>query len=306
MAVLIVDGGNASSVFSGTLDGGTASTVFPPSGPDVTVYLDANPAPRVEVLLEEFAAGTKTVTVYRLAEGREYQVRGAVQAPTAGALTRIDNEVPFGIPVTYRAEMFDGDGLSLGFTGSTTTQVDAPDMWVHNPLDPRGAVQIDFTGEAAPDLTRVSEGDIYYPQGRRVGVLVSGQRRGLSEVVLDIIADDVETADRFSSMLGGYGATTVPALCFRTGADHRVRLPRPFFASVLSCTERDVDYAWGGSRIAFTFKGDEIAPPAVGVTVPLLTNADLNAHYSSNSAIDSDNLNNLAVNRRYELAGTAG
>jgi hypothetical protein len=48
--------------------------------------------------------------VYRLAAGREYLVRGAVKAPVAGALSRIDFEVPFGVEVTYRAEMFDSAG----------------------------------------------------------------------------------------------------------------------------------------------------------------------------------------------------
>lgn len=303
--VNVVDGGNAFSVFTDTVDGGDAFTVYPESGPELTVYLDANPAPRVEVLLSALPTGVKSVTVYRLAAGRQYQVRGAVNAATAGALTRIDNEVPFGIPVTYRAELFDGDGMSLGFTDTSTVQVDCSDTWVHNPLDPAGAVRADFRGTDAPELVRQSEGDVYYPQGRRVGVLISGQRRGLSDVKLDLIVDSEEEADRFAVLLGGYATDTVPALCIRVGAGQQVRLPRPFFAAVLSSSEQDLRPVLGIDSFAYSLTGQEIAPPAVGIIVPLLTNADLNAAYRSNAELNISNISNLAVNRRYELAGTA-
>ncbi len=301
----VVDGGNAFSVFADTLDGGDAFTVYPEAGPELTVYLDTNPAPRVEVLLSDLPAGVESVTVYRLAAGRQYQVRGAVNAATAGALSRIDFEVPFGIPVTYRAELFDADGLSLGFTESSTVQVDCPDTWVHNPLDPAGSVQVDFRGTEAPELTRQSEGDVYYPQGRRVGVLISGQRRGLSDVKLELIVDSEAEADRFSLLLGGYATDTVPALCVRVGADQPVRLPKPFFAAVLSSSEQDLRPVLGIDSFAYQLTGQEIAPPAVGIIVPLLTNADLNAAYRSNTVLNSSNISNLAINRRYELAGTA-
>jgi hypothetical protein len=300
----VVDGGGPWSDFPDVLDGGNPSTVYP-LRPELTVYLDANPAPRVEVLLTKLTADVATVTVYRLAAGREYQVRGAVNAATAGSLTRIDNEVPFGIPVTYRAELFDAQGLSLGFTGTSVVQLDVPDMWVHNPLDPHGAVRADFRGQDAPDLTRPSEGDVYYPQGRRVGVLISGQRRGLSGVRLDLIVDSEAEADRFAEMLGTYSADTVPALCFRVGAGQPVRLPRPFFAAVLSSTEQDLRPVLGIDSFGYLITGDEIDPPAVGIVVPLLTNADLNATYATNAELNGDNLTNLAVNRRYDLAGTA-
>lgn len=301
----VVDGGTPSSTFTDVLDGGDPTTVYPEAGPELTVFLDANPAPRVEVLLSELPAGVAFVTVYRLADGRQYQVRGAVNAATAGALTRIDNEVPFGVPVTYRAELFDTDGMSLGFTESSTVQVDAPDTWVHNPLDPAGAVQADLRGTDAPQLTRQSEGDVYYPQGRRVGVLVTGQRRGLSDVQLEFIVDSEDAADRFTRLLGGYASQTVPALCIRVGAGQLVRLPKPFFAGVLSSTEQDLRPTLGLDSFAYQVTGQEIAPPAVGIVVPLLTNADLNAAFRSNTAMNGSYLTNLDINRSYELAGTA-
>ncbi|WP_223690134.1 hypothetical protein [Leifsonia poae] len=106
--------------------------------PTLIVSTDAAPCPRAEVLFTSFAAGTSSVDVYRLAADREYLVRGAVKAAVAGALSRIDFEIPFGVPVQYRAEMFDAAGLSLGFTDTATVTVDVRDTWVHNRLTRRG------------------------------------------------------------------------------------------------------------------------------------------------------------------------
>lgn len=272
--------------------------------PTLNVQLeDDQGAPRVEVLHTSFAAGTATVTTHRLGGDRDYLVRGAVGAATSGALTRLDWEVPFGIPVTYRTEMFNTAGDSLGFTDSTTVTVDCADTWVHNPLDPAGAVKVAFRRSAARDLSRPIPGNVMRPLGRRVGVLVTGDRQGLTGVNLDIIVDTVEAADRIQAMLGDYNSTTIPALCFRIGSNDRVRLPRPLFAGVLDPHEIDFDYALGGTKIAFAMQGDEIDPPTPALFIPLLTNADLNAYYATNAALNSDNLTNLAVNRRYELAG---
>lgn len=273
--------------------------------PVVTTFLDAAPMPRVEVLFSSFAATTAFVDVYRLAEGREFKVRSAVKASTAGALSRIDHEVPFGVPASYRAEMFTAAGVSLGFTDTTSVTVDCPDMWVHNPLDPSGGVRVAFRDSAARSLSRPVEGDVFYPQGRRVGVVVSGQRRGLQGVALDVIADTVADADKFAALVGGYNSTTVPVLCFRLGASDRVRLPRPLFAAVFDPREEDVTYALGGELIGFSMEGDEVSPPTPALVIPLYRNMDLNAAYATNALLNAAHLNNLAVNRHYSLGGTA-
>lgn len=273
--------------------------------PTLTVSLDASPMPRVEVLFSSFAAGTARVDVYRLAEGREFKVRSAVKAATAGALSRIDYEVPFGVLVTYRAEMFNAVGVSLGFTDTASVTLSTADTWVHNPLDPAGGVRVAFRGDAARDLSRPVRGDTFWPEGRRVGVVISGERSGLRGVTLDIIVDTIGDADRFASLVGDYNTTTVPVLCFRIGAADRVRLPRTLFASVFDPREQDVNYNIGGTQIAFAMTGDEVSPPTPAVVIPLLTNADINAAYATNGLLNADHLTNLSINRHYALAGTA-
>nr|WP_278101167.1 hypothetical protein [Microbacterium proteolyticum] len=171
------------------------------AAPVLTGYVDADPAPRVEVLFEEFAAGTETVTVYRSAFGRERQVRGAVNAATAGALTRIDFEAPFNTLLSYRAEMFDADGISLGFTdvgtlgdvieGLPPGEVLAPSdslvpgefvagtglivqsTWLHNPLFPQGAVPVELYPTTGESISSPAAGVVSRPRGRRVGVMLA-------------------------------------------------------------------------------------------------------------------------------------
>jgi hypothetical protein len=277
----------------------------PGGAPDLTVFVDAAPCPRVLVSFGRLLAGAAFVTVYRIGGGRTFRVRGAVMAAAAGSFARFDFEVPFGLQVFYRAEMFDASGVSLGFTPSSSVTVDVLETWVHNPLDPSGATVVAFRDSAARDLVRPVEGEVLYPQGRRVGVVVSGQRRGLSGVVLDVVTDTVAAANRFAALCGSYDTVTVPVACFRVGALDRVRLPRPLFASMLDVSEQDMNYVLGGTQITFAVKGDEVAPPAEALLIPLLTRADVNAFYFSRGAVSSDNLTRGDLNRRYDLAGSA-
>ncbi|TFD27527.1 hypothetical protein [Cryobacterium cryoconiti] len=275
--------------------------------PTITPFYSWKPCPRAEVLFTSFVAGTATVTVHRKAGGQEKEVRGAIRAAVAGALTRIDMEIPGnGTPVTYRAEMFNAAGVPLGFTDSTTITMHVRESWVHNPLDPQGAIPIEFRPSAARSIVRPTEGSVVYPTGRRVGVLVSGQRRGVQGVDLTVVTDTLEHADKLQAMFGTYDTDLPPILCFRLGTRDRVRLPSPFFAAVLAADEQDVNLAMGlGEQITTVMQGDEVAPPAPGLFIPLLTRADLNAYYSTRAALNADNASRLAVNRRYDLIGAS-
>lgn len=306
-----------------------------PYAPTLTTYRTADPCPRVEVFFDEFAPGTVTVTVYRSAANREYLVRGAVEAATAGALTRIDFECPFNEPVSYWAEMFDADGLSLGFTDSTTlgevweglapeddlppdedlspfaemigTGLVSADTWLHNPLDPQGAVRVQARDGSAAILSRPMNGAISRPIGRRVGVVLSQGRNGLVDFTYDIHCDDLETADKVQAMLGSHTTDAVPVLCLRVGGDEsRLRIPKPLFLGVLSIAEEMMDVQYGGEWTIQRMTGDEAAPPVPGLFIPLLTNADLKAFYATNAAMKAAYPTNIAMARDYSLAGYAG
>jgi hypothetical protein len=274
--------------------------------PELTVFLDANPKPRAEVRFLSFAAGTRTVTVRRSTGVRVMDVRGAVDVATAGSLSRIDLEVSPGVRMDYWAEMFDASGGSLGLTGVSSVTFYDTATWVFNPLDPAGAVRVAFRDNAARSIDRPTNADVVFPLGRRVGVVVGSDRSGIRDVVLDVVTDTLEDADKFAALLGGYTSRTVPVLCFSIGASDRIRLPRPFFVGVAgSASEEDVNFIYGGTTIAHTVKGSEVDPPSPGIFVPLLTRADVNAYYSSRGAANADNPSRGAFNRRYDLAGFA-
>jgi hypothetical protein len=271
----------------------------------ITLLSDVTEAPFVEVFIEDLIPEAASVTVYRLAAGREFQMRGAVRAPTAGAFTRVDFEVPFNVPVTYRAELFDAAGISLGFTDSATITLDVADTWMHNPLDPSGAVRVFLGDEGGWSVTRPTPGVVSRPLGRQVGVVLSQPRYGVTGLQLSVRTSTEEDADMVQAMVGDRGMP--PLVCIRLGAeDQRLRVPQPLFLSALSVTEVDMDHRWGGSEMVHKFEGDEVAPPIPGLFVPLLRAADINVSFASAAVLNSEHLTASDVNRRYDLAGAAG
>lgn len=276
------------------------------SAPVLTPYLDEDPCPRVEVFFDDLHTGTAFVTVYRMAGGREEEVQGAIFAPTAGALTRIDFAVPFNVPVTYRAQMFDGARVSLGFTPAATVTVLSDHTWLHNPLNPHGAVKVSLAASTGQTISRPVPGTVSRPRGRSVGVILSEPRQGVVGLRFDVRAESLETADRVQALIGGYAQNITPVICIRLGGDEtRLRVPQPLFLGVLDIVEADMNVAWGGEDTRQLMVGDEAAPPAPGLFIPLLTAADINAFYATATALKADNLTGAAVNRRYDLAGFA-
>lgn len=294
---------NAWSVWEGSPNA-SVSRYYAPTV-SVIPTLDSAPCPRVEVVVTDIHPNATTVTLFRSAGSRELPVRGALNAIVDSALTRIDFEVPFGVDAAYRVQMFDSTGASMGYSTATTVNLDVQETWVHNPLDAWSSAVVAFDEGAARSIQRPFEGEVVWPQGRTVGVVLGGQRRGIQDVVLDVRADTAN-ADKLQAMFGSYGERTTPVICFRIGSRDRVRLPRPFFAGVLTLDERDMNYVLGGDLVTVGMTGSEVDPPTPALVVPLLTRADLNAYYPTRAALNADNVSRLAVNRRYDLAGTSG
>lgn len=271
----------------------------------ITLLTNVTAAPFVEVLIDDLIPEAATLTVYRLAGGREFQMRGAVRAPTAGAFTRIDFEIPFNILVTYRAELFDEAGNSLGFTDSASVTIICADTWMHNPLNPAGGVKVFFGEDGGWSITRPTPGVVSRPLGRRVGVVLSEPRHGVTGLGLVVRTSTDADADMVQAMVGDNGMP--PIVCIRLGSvDQRLRLPQPLFLSALSVAEIDMGHRWGGTELAHNINGDEVDPPVPGLFIPLLTRADINAFFATRASVNAGGLTRLDINRRYDLAGTAG
>ncbi|RLP76336.1 hypothetical protein D9V32_05555 [Mycetocola tolaasinivorans] len=273
-----------------------------PYKPTITAYTDAAPCPHVEVFFPSFAPGTVTVTVRRTAGKDTHDLRGAVRARVAGALTKIDFEVPFGVATQYRAQMFNAAGASLGWTDPGWVTVRETATWLHNPLNPQGAVKVQFRGSALQGISRPLQGEIVQPIGRPKGMLITSGRSGVTSAVLDVITDDLDSADKVQALLGSAAQPLGGVLCFRTGATDRVRIPQPFYAAVMDIEEVDFDYALGGTKIAHHMTGTEASPPAAGIFVPLLTRRHLNAFFSTRAAFNAAYPSRIAANRDYRKA----
>jgi hypothetical protein len=290
--------------------------------------------PRVEVFFEEFAPGTDTVTVYRMVNGREAEVQGALRAPTAGSLTRLDFGAPFNVPLTYRAQMFDVAGTDLGFTDASTLGASfdgllpgddtypgedtfpdefvagaglmSDETWLHNPLDPRGGVRVQLAATTGNVLSRPVPATISRPLGRRLGVVLAEPRGGVQGLQFDVYTYDLESADKLQALVGSDANTTVPVVCVRLGGvDQRLRIPQPFHMSVFDPVEVDLTVQFGGETLLTQMVGDEVEPPTPGLFIPLLTAADINAYFQTAADVNASALAAYTINRRYDLAGYA-
>lgn len=265
---------------------------------------DATPAPRILVEVDDIDVAAATLTLFRQAEGRTHRVRGAVRVPVAGGFATLDIEAPFGVETGYRVELFTAGGLSLGFSDTTLTQLDVDLCWVHNPMDPAGSTQLDLSDTSGRALTRTTSGEMFHPEQRVVGMLISGTRRGLEGVPLFFSTDEPQAAARFEAMLGGYAeadADVVPILCIRTPP--LMDIPRTFYAAVMQATRKPINVHMGGTLREWEAEADEAAPPAPGLVVPLLTRNDIDAFFATRSALDAAYGARLDIDRDYSKAG---
>jgi hypothetical protein len=296
----VVDGGNATSTFTDTLDGGDAFTVYP-NPPTLVAVADMAPVPHVEITVEGILAGAVTATLYRVTDERTMRVRGLVNVPAAGGFGGIDTEVPFQQTVTYRAEFFDADGLTLGFGDSGSTGVDYVGTVIHQPLDPARSVDPILAQGAVKTLSRPFDGDTIRPIGRSVPVYIGTGRGGLTDLILDSITLTDAQAAAMQSVFGGYdGDEQFPVICFRSSLP--TGLPGVLFAVVQKPTAEPYA-AYGDSAVMWRLTGQEVAPPAEGVVRPLLTYEDLENAYSSYSEIESTYLTYLDAETDFDLAG---
>lgn len=94
------------------------------------------PMPSVEIYFSSLGSGSPAfITVYRLADGETNIVRTANYVSATSAFTVIDYEAPFGVVISYYAEVFTASGVSLGKSPIATTTLNVDEIWVHDPLD---------------------------------------------------------------------------------------------------------------------------------------------------------------------------
>jgi len=296
------DGSYPQSLWLGTAFA-SASTFLVSTAPTVTPLPDWSPVPRMSVLFASLHPFAETITVERTVGNKRFRVRGAIDRYAVGGFGVLDTEAPKGVPSTYRAEQFDGSGLSLGYTDSATATLDFEGSCIHQPLDPKRNVAYRFVQGAAADLVKPTPGEIFYPEGRGEAVWIGSQRRGLQGVNLDGATLTLEDAAKLDSMFGTPDEPQTPILCIRTAG---MDLPPTLFAVVEEPHQMGFDRFQGGETIRWQMQGTQVAPPAPGLIVPLLTYADLDAAFATYAERDAHYASYFEQDTDWSLAGLAG
>ncbi len=293
------DGSTSGGYWTGTVNASTS--VFPTTTPTLTAVNDSNPCPRVQIVFTEFPPTINTINVYRVAEGRQFKVRGGVNLFAIGGAALVDYEAPFGVPAVYRAEMFDASNNSLGFTTTATVTLTVTDSWIHQPLSPTLAVKVRVFMDSANDLTRPSPGQVTYPEGATVGTLIGGQRRGLSQMALNVRLFSTADADELLSMWGSYTTDFPAVVCVRTPPP--LRIPRTLFAGSLAPHEVIVGV---NAMLTYQMVVDEVAPPSAGLIIPLLRRNDIDAAFTTRAARAAAYATRILRDTDYSKSGLSG
>ncbi|ERG63544.1 hypothetical protein L332_03640 [Agrococcus pavilionensis RW1] len=282
--------------------------------PLLTPMSDDVPCPRVVVLVSSLPSSAVTATLFRWigtdeGSARREEVRGAFRVSVAGVLSVVDFEVPLDVDVAYQAALYNAAGNIVEWTDAASTMVVSP-RWndgrrrvlVQNPLDPRTAMWVQFGGDAASSVVKPTPGQVVWPEGRRLGLVQGGRRRGMVGVPLDFVTETYEDRERFDALFGTAETPRMPILCIRIPRElYRTGLPPVWFAAVLEPTA--VHRHWS-DEVLWRIVADEVAPPVPTLVTPALRRADIAAYYGSRQAVRAGNSSRLALSRRFEIAGS--
>lgn len=314
----------------------------------LTALPDFQPVPRVNIRIEpgDILPGTLSVTVLATHEGRERPVRGLVDIPWSGAdVARLDVTPPFGVAVTYRAQMIDADGRTIGYTPSQALEMfeitdgGSSAATAANVIDggsPSDLLELADGGPAAglgvgiTPLWDVQDAPalIQCPFDPKLAVqvtLLTGSAGTVSRKVSGSVSY-TQTGDRPVWVgTGELSGKDAPLVIFTdaAGADmlqriteaypvwlirtgQQMRIPRQWHAVSTDLVEADFDHAYGGDRVAFSSQLIEVEPPALGLIEPLLTYDDLDAAYPTYTARDAAYASYSDTDADWSLAGAAG
>lgn len=271
--------------------------------PSLTARTDMAPVPRVEFVFTSVPVGTQTATVVRELGGQIRNVRGAINVFAAGGFAGVDTEAPYGASVEYRAECFDADGETLGFTDPTAVTVDFVGSTVHNPLDASRAVEVTVLKDSAAELVREDDGELVQGGGVETPVWVGFGRSALRGVNLTLLTSTALDEQRMVSVFGDYGDRQLPILCFRTSLD--LGLPKPFFALVRAPRRQRITASSGGVSVRWVFSADEVRSPAEALSTGILTYLDMENSYETYDDMEAAYLTYLDAESDFTLAGVS-
>lgn len=275
----------------------------------LTPFADMAPVPRVliDVPVEEFPAGSVTVSLSRTCEGRTMEVRGGLRLPATSPVIVLDPEPGFGpgsgVENAYTLLGYDvaGDVVGSWPLGSATVVFDR--VVIQQPLDPRLAVQVVRLAGNASFLERETPSSLVYLQGQSLpGLIGLGPRRGISDLPISVKVASHADADMLQATLGTYAQPgQLPVWLVRTPPGQR--LPRILFCHVAKL--RELDDSWWTDEVRFSAVVTEVRPPAPGVAGAVLTHSDMKVFFTTHSEVEAQYATHSDVKRDTSLIGAA-
>lgn len=250
-------------------------TTTPPSA-TLTAYTDADPCPRVEVLITPMPGDIDQITVYRSWAGQRSVVRGASRSEVAGAFLVVDYEVPLGTSVSYSSVGYDVAGIPSEESVVAAVTVSVTDMWIQDPLAPTTAQKILLSRTQDAEITVI--GDSLMPVTYQTASMVSpvigsvlpigmaGTRQAASRMPLALIAWNPSAVESLRGLL----QQAFP-LCVRTPT------AIPQFGGLIYLALPEITEAPfpGWEATLFSSTGDSVRGPGAGIVVQPRTYADL-------------------------------
>lgn len=250
-------------------------TTTPPA-PTLTVFTDADPCPRVEVLISSMPGDVDEITVYRSWLGNRVEVRGGKRAEVAGAFLLVDYEVPLGTPVSYSSVGYDVAGIPSLESPLTTQTVSVADVWLQDPLDPTTALAAGLANPRS-DLMVVApsfDQGVYTSEvvkstvvGSSLPVARPGTRQAASGMPLTIVAGTPSDSAALGMLLD-----QSPVLCVRAPSD---LVPYVGGLAYIAFTSYQPRLFRGWQSGIFSLSGDVVRAPGAGIVVSPRTFDDL-------------------------------
>jgi hypothetical protein len=222
-----------------------------------------DPSPRVVIDIDdaELDASAETVIVWQLSKWGQVPVNRIARS-VAGGLVITDYEVPAGVPVTYRVQQFDEDGIELGYALSLAAAVAIPFGYVvmQDPLAPANAVLVKAAPDFSGNLRRSRPTKKYQAGGRTFGM--SGVYSAFQQVPLSVRTDDADDREALSVVL------EQTMVLVRTPPE--MRLPGAFYALVSEVLDDNTGSArYGLEGDLWPLTGDEVSRPTIDILVPI-------------------------------------
>lgn len=256
------DGSTQGWAWTGTAN--ASSSFRYDTAPQLTPIDDDAPCPRVQLIVAEFLPGTATVTMHRLTSDGDAVVPGVNRVSGLGGLIRYDYYAPFGVPVTYQAEMFDANGASLGYSIAGTVTLNVTDAVITSPTDPRKSVRVEMGAAAGSTLTNPVTAQVHEIDGRRI--LIAEADYGLDGVPLSFWTD---TLQQYRAVLDVFRSAN-SLVVFRIPPPMEV--PRTLYVFGVP-TRTETNLPMGIEEFGWELQGTEVTPPTTQVVIALVTYA---------------------------------